>query len=315
MSVDLNDLAVFTKVVQEQSFTRAGTALGLPKSAVSRRVSRLEDRLGVRLLQRTTRRLSLTDAGQAYFERCARIIADVEDAGRVVTDMHATPRGRLRVTAPVELGVDYLSPIAGEFLTRYPDVQLDLDLTSRFVDLVAEGYDVAIRAGAALAESTLVARRIMRAPWQLVASPAYLDQYGTPSNPAQLSDHDCVIFGPSGVNAVWKLEHQRGTKSLSVPVSGRLAATNFGVVKRAALAGLGVAQMPALLCADEVDAGELTVVLPSWSAPESSLYVVYPSRRHLSAKVRVFVDFLSESFGELPHSKRAAQPDAIERRC
>src|SRR5512139_1030849 len=183
--MDLNDIVVFTKVVETKSFTGAAEQLGLPKSTVSRKLAQLEERLGVRLVQRTTRKLALTDIGEAYYERCARIVADVVSAEQLVTDMQATPRGRVRVTGPIDLSTKYLGSIVSDFLSTHPDVFVELEATDRVVDLIEEGFDVAVRFGP-LPESTLIARRLCSISSVLVASPAYLARHCTPANVEQL---------------------------------------------------------------------------------------------------------------------------------
>jgi len=287
MAIDLNDLVVFTRVIDEGSFTAGGRVLGLPKSTVSRRIARLEDRLGVRLLQRTTRRLSLTDAGRAYHARASRIIADLEEAERLVIGMQAVPTGRLRVTAPVEMG-ERLAELATVYLRDYPQTQVELDLTSRYVSLVEEGYDLAIRAGR-LGDSTLIARRLARSPRFLYASPEYLAARGAPLRIEELRDHDCILLGVA-VSGTWHLTGPRG--QVAVPVSGRIAVTNFQGVKRAAAAGLGIALLPATLAEPEASEGRLSVVLPLATPPADNLWAVYPSTRHLAPKVRAFIDLL-----------------------
>src|SRR5260221_6497207 len=190
--MDLNEMLVFARVVQAGSFTTAAAALGMPKSTVSRKVSELEERLKARLLQRTTRKLSPTDAGRTYYDYCARIVGEIEDAERAVSSLQATPRGVLRVTAPVN--VAFLGPIVSDYLKRYPDVRIDLFCTGRSVDLVEERFDLGIRAGA-LADSTLIARSLGMVKWFLVATPAYLKKHGRPQTPDDLKRHACLLFG------------------------------------------------------------------------------------------------------------------------
>src|SRR5258708_38364368 len=190
--MDLNEMLVFARVVQAGSFTTAAAALGMPKSTVSRKVSELEERLKARLLQRTTRKLSLTDVGRTYYDYCARIVGEVEDAERAVSSLQETPRGLLRVTAPIN--VAFLGPIVSDFLKRYPEVRLELFCTGRSVDLVEERFDIGIRAGT-LADSTLIAKSLGTVKWFLVATPAYLKKHGRPKSPEDLKKHDCMFFG------------------------------------------------------------------------------------------------------------------------
>ncbi len=291
MGRNLNDVLVFSQVVDAGSFTAAAKGLGLPTSTVSRRVARLEDQLGVRLLQRTTRKLSLTDAGRIFYDRASRIVSELEDAERAVGEMKAAPRGRLRVTAPVEMSG--IADLLVRFLHAYPEVNIELDLTNRHVRMVEEGYDVAIRAGE-LSDTTLIAHRLAEASFVLVASPAYLALRGSPQQPVDLRQHDCIIFAPWSANASWLLSNKG--RSQRVSVAGRLAVNHLEVVRSAAVAGLGIAMLPAVFVNPELEAGRLQQVLEGAGATSSSLWVIYPSRRNLPPAVRVFVDFLKTSF-------------------
>lgn len=294
-NASLDDVAVFTHVVQQGSFTAAAKALGLPKSTVSRRVQKLEDELGVRLLQRTTRKLRLTDAGRVFFDRGARVVAELEEALSEVSALSEAPRGRLRVTAPVELGADRLIPVVSEYLVRYPEVQLELDLSSRIVDLVAEGYDLAIRAGH-LPDSTLVARKLSESPHVLVASPAYLERRGRPGAIEALTEHCCLGVSTASGPA-WSLRSARGP--VEVRPNVRFVANHFEAVRRACLDGVGLALVPEFMVCVDVAAGRLERVLPDVCGPEGAVYVVYPSAQHLAPKVRAFVDLLVERLGSL----------------
>ncbi len=293
MKTDLNDLVVFTHVVDAGSFTAAARGLGLPKSAVSRRIARLEEQLGVRLLHRTTRKLNLTDAGRTLYDRGARIVSDVKDVERAVAEMQERPRGLLRVTAPVEF--PSAAQLVTGFLNLFPEVQIDLDLTNRYVDLVEEGIDVAVRAGQ-LADSSLVAKKLGDGRRILVASPAYLATRGTPADIGALSDHDCILFGPWSAKATWSLIGPRGP--LKVPVRGRISVNHLDAVRRVALAGLGIAVLPVDWIANDLTAERLSHVLPDVNPPPGSIWAVYPSRKHVPPTVRAFVDYLKTSFAE-----------------
>lgn len=285
--MDLNELLIFARVAQAGSFSAAARALGLPKSTVSRKVAVLEERLGARLLQRTTRRVSLTDAGRAYQQHCARILAAVEEGERAVSHMQEAPRGLLRVTAPVTFA--YLWPILAEYLERHPAVQADLVHTDRRVDLVEEGFDVAIRAGH-LADSSLIARRL-GTEWRVaVASPAYLQRHGAPAQPAALADHDGIAFGAERTH--WRLE--RGPQRVAIPMAPRLVVNDFHGLREAALAGLGIALIPVHVASDDLRAGRLQRVLPDWRSPQTPIHAVYPSNRFLAPKVAAFLDLLLE---------------------
>ena len=287
--MDLNEILVFARVVQAGSFTRAAAELGMPKSTVSRKVSDLEERLKSRLLQRTTRKLSLTDVGRTYYDYCARVVGEIEDGERAVSRLQERPRGLLRVTAPVN--VAFLGPIVSDYLKRYREVRLDLFCTARAVDLVEERFDLGIRAGT-LADSTLIARSLGSARWFLVATPAYLKRRGRPRSPDDLKKHDCLLFGTGIDNAGVGLEN--ADTSVQVALSARLMVTDMDILHAVAAAGLGIALLPASRCAEDLRAGRLERVLADWNAPSTPVHVVYPSTRHLSPKVKTFVEHLQE---------------------
>jgi DNA-binding transcriptional LysR family regulator len=293
--VDLNEILVFARVVQTGSFTRAAARLGIPKSTVSRKVSALEERLGSRLLQRTTRKLNVTDAGRVYYDYCLRIVADVEDAERAVSSLQDRPRGLLRVTAPVNCA--FLGPIVSAYLKRYPEVQLELLCTERTVDLVEERFDVGIRGGG-LADSTLVARSLGRSGHFLVATPAYLKKRGRPRSPEDLKQHDFFFFGAGLDSAILRL--QNGDRSAQIVLTPRMIVSDNEILYSVATAGLGVALLPAFLCVADLGAHRLERVLRDWSSPSTPVHVVYPSLRHLSPKVKTFVDHLHEQLTPPP---------------
>ena len=292
METNLNDVLVFTQVVEAGSFTAAAKSLDLPTSTVSRRVARLENELGVRLLHRTTRRLSLTAPGERYHERCARIIEELADAEREVTQAQATPKGRVRVTAPVDFSP--ISTLAARFLHEFPDVHLELDLTNRRVDLVEEGYDVALRAGV-LVDSTLVGYKLADSTMKLVASPEYLDAHGAPRTVQELSDHDCIVFGKLGPQITWPLRSESGP--VNVSVSGRISVNHLLAAKRAAVAGLGIAMIPGAYVSVELAAGPLSPVLPKIGAPAGGLWLVVPNR-HMAPAARAFVEYVRANFDQ-----------------
>jgi DNA-binding transcriptional LysR family regulator len=300
--MDVNEMLVFARVVQAGSFTTAAARLGMPKSTVSRKVSELEARLKSRLLQRTTRKLSLTDAGRTYYDYCARIAAEIEEAERVVSRLQETPRGLLRVSAP--LNVEFLSPIVSDFLERYPEVRLEMLCTARAVDLVEESFDLAIRAGT-LADSTLIARTLGSSPWYLVATPGYLKKRGRPRSPEDLKKHDCLFLLDHGTvraaahrfgagRAPVDLHLENGDISVQVALFARVIVTDREILQTVATAGLGVALLPAFLSVKHLRAGRLKRVLPEWNPPSTPVHVVYPSSRQLSPIVKTFVDHLQE---------------------
>jgi DNA-binding transcriptional LysR family regulator len=288
--MDLNEIVVFARVVQAGSFTAAAGALGMPKSTVSRKVSELEERLSARLLQRTTRKLSLTDVGRTYYEYCARIVGEIEEAERAVSSLQATPRGVLRVTAPINAA--FLGPIVTDYLKRYPEVRLDLFCTGRTVDLVEERFDLGIRAGP-LFDSTLIARSLGNVSWFLVATPAYLKKRGRPRSPEDLGQHDCLFFDPGPSSRALRLES--GDRSVQVVLSPRAWVTDMDVLHAVVTAGLGIGLLPAFRCVQELRDRRLERVLRDWSAPSTPVHVVYPSTHHVSPKVKTFVEHLQQS--------------------
>lgn len=283
--VALDEILIFTKVVQGGSFTAAATAIGMPKSTVSRKISELEARVGARLLQRTTRTLSLTDVGRVYYEHCIRIVAELEEAQLAVSQLQSTPRGQLRLTVP--LAFSCLGPIVAEYLRLFPDVQLDMVCTDRKVDLVEERFDLALRAGAT-PDTSLVARRLGVVRRRLVAAPEVARGLGGLKEIAELSDHPCIVFAPEG--STWEL--RSGAKAFELTVRPRLLVNDYEMLQSVARAGFGVALLPEYLCVEDLRAGRLLPVLSSWSAPEVPVFALYPSTRHLSPKVVALLDLL-----------------------
>ena len=296
---DLSAMAVFARVVEMESFSGAARDLGLSKSAVSKQVGRLEDRMGLRLLNRTTRRLSLTEAGAAFYQGCRRVVAEAEATERAVTRLASAPRGRLKVNAPMSFGVRHLAPALPDFMARYPELTVDLALNDRVVDLVEEGFDVAIRI-ARLADSSLIARRLAPNRLVLCAAPSYLRAHGAPRAVEDLKGHECLLYSYLAVGDVWRLCGPGGERRLRV--TGRLRINNGDALLAATLGGFGVALLPCFICGEDLRAGRLIHVLPEWSGPaDTVIAAVYPASRNLSPKVRVFVDVLAERFGGTPY--------------
>jgi DNA-binding transcriptional LysR family regulator len=300
-SADLDAVRVFVQVVQAGGFTAAARRLDMPKSTVSRRVSELESQLGARLLQRTTRSLALTDVGSAYFARVERALSELSDAERAVAELNDAPRGVLRMTAPTDFAHLFLSEIAASYQRAYPEVALIVDLENRRADLVAEGYDLALRGSARLDDSSLVARRLLTGAHALFASPAYLEQRGEPRAPSDLQDHALVLFRNEKLRERLKL--MRGSETTSVEVRGRLSSNDLGFVKRAALDGLGIGALPLFTTCRELLGGALRRVLPDYDLGPSGVYAVYPSARHLTPKVRTFIELAAAHLDE--HSRGA----------
>lgn len=293
---DLNDIAVFVRVAQLESFSRAAHALGMPVSTVSRKVSALEERLGVTLLQRTTRKLSLTAQGRAYFDQCSEPLSHLYDAERVITQTQKKPEGLLRISGPVMLEQEPFYAFLSAFLKDYPQIHVDLYFTNAFLDLIAENVDVAIRFGE-LRDSSLIAQRVGRSVRQLVVSAEYARTQPLPSQPDELSQHPCVLINARNNESEWHLVN--GRKSVKVHVTGPVAARDFHVVSAFALRGHGIALLPSSYCDPRIASGELVRVLPEWSSPEIFVHAVYPTRRFMPSRLRAFLDALRAWQGPL----------------
>ena len=291
MTGNFSEMSVFVRVAQEGSFSAAARRLDLTPSAVSKQIGRLEERLGARLFNRTTRQISLTDVGQAFFARADRILGDLAEAERAVTDMAGNPRGLLRVSVPVAFGRMHLAPRLPTFLAANDEVQIDLTLNDRFADLVEEGFDLALRIGE-LADSSLIARKLAPNRRIAVAAESYLEAHGRPQRPPDLVDHNCLPYTYRAQRHDWEFHGPQGREQ--VRVSGNLEANDAGALREALLAGLGVALLPLWLVGEDIRDGRLEVVLPDYPAPDSAIYAVYAPGRFLSPKVRRFVDFLVE---------------------
>jgi DNA-binding transcriptional LysR family regulator len=292
---DLNAVAVFAKVVELKNFRAAAQALGVPRSTVSLRVAQLEDRLGVRLLERTTRTLRLTDAGSAYHRSVMPALEALMAADRAVDDRKARPSGPLRVTSTVEGGPFVLAPIAAEYMERYPDVELQIVLTDRRVDLIEEGFDLALRVGS-LPDSSLVARKMSAAGHlRVYAGPGYLERRGEPRRPQMLEKHDCLIMTSQLQPTTWTFQVK--SKPLSIAVRPRASANSFVVLRDLAAANRGIARLPEYIAAPAVDAGLLRSVLDAFLPPPMPWHAVYPSARYLSPKLRAFIELLEEHYG------------------
>ena len=293
-------LTIFVKVVDAGSFAAAARHFGMSAAMVSKHLQTLEEHLGAQLLNRTTRRVSATEVGQHFYERCMRILSELEEAERAAGDLQTTPRGLLRVTAPVSFGTRQLAPAIADYLTSYRDVSIDLSLDDHYVDLLARRFDLAIRLGA-LVDSSLIARKLSSLAMVVCASPGYLEKYGTPREPRDLVFHNCLAYTYANPQSVWTFVDQSGEQNV-IRISGRFVANSGDALLALVLRGAGIMLAPDYLVEDELKAGRLIRLLPNYSTPETPVHAVYPHSHYLSAKTRTFIDFLAIRFG---HSVRA----------
>lgn len=289
----LTAMEVFTNVVEFEGFSAAAGRLGISRASVSKQVIQLEESLGARLLNRTTRRVSVTEVGEAYYERCKRVLAEVEEADLLVEQLHSEPRGTLKVSAPMSFGVSHVGPAVSDFLSEYRDLSVSLTLNDRFTDLIEEGFDVAIRISQS-ADTSLIARRLGGIRCLMTATPDYLERMGTPTKPQDLSNHQCLSYIYLASGREWPMFGPNG--ATSVKVSGPLKANNGEVLVQAARQGLGIAFLPNFLVRDEIDNGGLVPVLEQYRLPELSVYAVSPPNRFPARKVQAFITFLAERF-------------------
>lgn len=292
----IGDLEIFARVVTAGNMSAAGREMGLSPAVVSKRISQLEERLGARLFQRTTRQLTLTESGQGFYDRVVNILAGIEEAEAYVTRRNAIPRGTLKVTVPTAFGRLHIAPYMSEFLEQYPDLKLDLDLSDDFVDIVGEGFDAAIRI-AELEDSSLVARKLAPNHRVICAAPGYLERNGEPSSLADLAKHNCLA--PTA-QEIWRLQGPEGLTS--VRVNGNIRTNSTEVVRETVLAGLGVALRSTWDVGPELKSGRLKIVLPQYhESPRVAVYAVYPCRQYIPAKLRVFVEYLNTLYGPEPY--------------
>lgn len=292
---DLNNLYYFARIVEHGSLSAAGEALGIAKSVLSQHLARLEDELGVRLIHRTTRRLQVTEVGQRYYQRCRAVLAEVERANGVIDDARGTPRGSVRLTSPVNFAQVILAPLLAEFMRTHPEVTVALDITNREVDLIAEGYDLALRIAPDVRASTRIVRSFRLDRHVLVASPRLLEAHGVPQRPDALQGLPSVAglyAHPRGGRHAWSLTGPDGVER-SVVHHPRLVTEDIFVLKQAALAGCGVAELPPICCRDELVDGRLVQLLPAWRLPDLALHAVFPSRTGMPQAVRSFIDYLA----------------------
>ena len=289
-------LTVFRNVVELGSFAEASRKLGLSPAAVSKNVSELEAHLATRLINRTTRRMSLTEAGALYFDRVAQILDDLEEADGTLLAMQSAPSGLLRVSAPMTVTLVGLSEAIPRFLDRYPELTLDLRLEDRRVNLIEEGFDIALRGSDSLEDSGLIARKLTTMDHVLCAAPSYFESYGRPKKPEEVSQHTCIQFSLSDHATEWTF--RRNSRAVKVPVRSRYKVSSSLAVRDALRAGFGLSLIPRMYVEDDLASGRLTTALEDWTPNETFLYAVYPSRRYVVSKVRVFLDFLIDEFGQ-----------------
>ncbi|GAB4344862.1 MAG: LysR family transcriptional regulator [Gammaproteobacteria bacterium] len=304
----LTDIAVFVQVVESGSFTAAAEKLGLSKSVVSKYVTRLEERLGARLLHRTTRRLSLTEVGRVFHARSQLGLRELEEAEAEVSRLQGAPRGELRINSPMSFGILHLAPALPEFLSLYPELTVDMNLDDRRIDLVEEGFDLAIRIGE-LPDSSLVARRLAPCRHVVCGSPRYFERCGLPRTPEDLRDHNAITFKYQDSPHEWHFVTPTGGVA-RVRVSGTIRMNNSLGLREALLRDVGLTLTPSFVVGADIAAGRLRAVLTDYQALELSIYALYPERRHLSPKVRAFIDFLSQRLTDPPYWETNASPDA-----
>lgn len=288
---DVNEMLIFARVAKEGSFTKAALSLDLQKSNVSRKVAQLEERLNMKLLDRTTRAVSLTDAGEIYYEHCRRVIEEIEAANLAVAQMQSMPTGTLRICAPVALGVSMLSELVTDFMRAYEQIKVELILKDTTLDMLDAGFDLAFGGGPAPG-ANYVSRKLGDAQWVLCCSPSYAERKGEPKTLEELTEHPAILFSSLIKANIWSFSKPSGRQTITV--HSCLSVNDLTAVRRATLAGLGIAKLPVLLAADDVKAGKLQTLLPEWQLKPNPLYMVYPSSRHLSAKLRAFLDFVFE---------------------
>jgi DNA-binding transcriptional LysR family regulator len=297
----LGAMNAFAKVVALGSFAEAARTLGTTRSAASKAVMELEHVLGVRLLDRTTRRVRTTEAGLAYYERCVDILARVEETEMQVARLHGEPIGVLRLNGPASFGALYLAPAVSEFMGRHPKIKIELTLTDRFIDPIEEGADVTIRI-AELADSSLIARKLAPARRAFVASPSYVTSQGEPMAPEDLARHACLTYGHTTTLQRWRVV--RDGEAATVPIDSVLCSNSGDVLRAAALAGRGIALLPTFLVGPDIESGDLRTVLDRFPQPALGVHALYASNRYLAAKTRAFIDFLAERFGDEPEWDR-----------
>jgi DNA-binding transcriptional LysR family regulator len=289
-------IQAFTQVVKFGGFAAAARELGVSRSAVNKLVINLENQLGVQLLHRSTRRVSPTETGLAFYQRCLAILADLAEAEQAVVQLQEEPKGALRVNAPMSFGTLHLAPALAEFLVQYPDVQVQLTLSDRLIDPISEGFDVTVRIAQVQANTSLVVHELIEAKRVLCAAPTYLETYGIPNHPTELRHHSCLHYGHFATDNHWTLIGPDGEHTVSI--QGALCSNNGEVLREAAIHGLGITLLPLFIVGRDLNQGRLQTLLPDYHPPDLSISAIYPATRHLSTKIRLFVQFLKERFNQ-----------------
>lgn len=303
----LTGMRLFNKVAETGSFSAAGRAMGLAPSSVSRQISALEEGLHTRLFNRTTRKLHLTEAGEIYYSHTERILSEIEEANAAVSQLQEEPRGTLRLNIPVVFGRRYIATSLPEFLERHPDVEVELQVTDHYVDLIEQGADLAIRVGG-LTNTSFIARKLIGIERLMVASPSYLERHGVPTKPEDLRDHNCLRYRVHPGESHWELVNKKSGKATDINVTGNLVSNNVEAINAAMLNGGGIALLPSWVVGKDIQRGDATVILPEYHAKptdaDTAVYAVYPYTRNVSAKVRAYIDFIAEKFKTEPDFRK-----------
>lgn len=303
----LTEMEAFANVVDQGCFTDAARKMGLSKSAISKHVANLESRLGARLLNRTTRRVNPTDIGLAYYDRARRVLNDAGEADALVTSMQGDPSGLLRISVATDFGVNHLSPVLSRFLAEYPGIKVDLVLNNRFVELISENFDLAVRIGE-MDDSSLRVRKLTETNKKIIASPAYLAKYGWPKRVDDLNDHKLLHYSHQASGSVWKLTSPTG-ETRQIRSAGWLSVNDGQSLLNAAISGLGMAYLPSYLYADALESGQVVDAMPDLPVTRQGIYAVFPPGRFVQPKVRAFIDFLLDAFANKgPETWNAAEP-------
>ena len=288
-------ITIFSQVVKEESFSAAAKVTGRSTSYISKVINKLEDRLGVRLLNRTTRSMSLTAEGELYFQQCQQMILDAQQALATIAEGHEDPQGVLKISCPVDFGINYLQPILTKFMNRYPNITLDIAVTNRNIDLVQDGLDIAIRASHQLENSSLICRKIYSCESYFVATPFYLKQQTRPKHPDELKNHRCICYAYKNQPSQWTFKQKDG-KELRINVPQTILCNNSRMKVSMLLAHQGICLLPAFCIENELESKKLEILFQNFEPTEINVYAIYPSRKNLAPKVRLFIDFLTHEF-------------------